>query len=119
MANQICRLENGGAKRSWWLTVIRCNVRRQPTKCVSKYLVFYGTDEVRTIKNLTAVGDATHEEDAIGPEQTLAGSHLVRILEQMAITRGLTNGHDFHTFLQAESGRLAIDTKPKQFSNEY
>ena len=50
--------------------------------------VFDRTAEGRSIKNLTVVDDATHEAVAIVPERALGGNQLVRILEQLARTRG-------------------------------
>lgn len=47
------------------------------------------------------VDDATHEAVAIVPERALSGQHLVRILDQLACTRGLPqairtdNGREF------------------------
>ena len=55
----------------------------------------------RSIKSLTVVDDATHEAVAIVPERALGGNQLVRILEQLARTRGLPkairtdNGKEF------------------------
>lgn len=63
--------------------------------------VFDRTAEGRSIKNLTVVDDATHEAVAIAPERALGGNQLVRILEQLAKTRGLPkairtdNGKEF------------------------
>ena len=63
--------------------------------------VFDRTAEGRSIKSLTVVDDATHEVVAIVPERTLGGNQLVRILEQLASTRGLPkairtdNGKEF------------------------
>ena len=63
--------------------------------------VFDRTAEGRSIKNLTVVDDATHEAVAIVPERALGGNQLVRILEQLAGTRGLPkairtdNGKEF------------------------
>jgi len=51
--------------------------------------VFDRTAEGRSIKSLTVVDDATHEAVAIVPERALGGNQLVRILEQLATTRGL------------------------------
>lgn len=63
--------------------------------------VFDRTAEGRTIKNLTVVDDATHEAVAIVPERAMGGNQLVRILDQIAATRGLPkairtdNGKEF------------------------
>ena len=43
--------------------------------------VFNRTAEGRSIKNLTVIGDATHEAVAIVPERAQSGNKLVRILE--------------------------------------
>nr|WP_240154398.1 IS3 family transposase [Comamonas sp. Tr-654] len=51
--------------------------------------VFDRTAQGRSIKNLTVVDDATHEAVAIVPERAMGGNQLVRILEQLARTRGL------------------------------
>jgi putative transposase len=63
--------------------------------------VFDRTAEGRSIKSLTIVDDATHEAVAIVPERAMGGHQLVRILEQLAATRGLPkairtdNGKEF------------------------
>ena len=63
--------------------------------------VFDRTAEGHSIKNLTVVDDATHEAVAIVAERALGGHQLVRILEQLALTRGLPkairtdNGKEF------------------------
>ena len=68
---------------------------------LSMDFVFDRTAEGRSIKSLTVVDDATHEAVAIVPERALGGNQLVRILEQLASTRGLPkairtdNGKEF------------------------
>lgn len=63
--------------------------------------VFDRTAEGRSIKNLTVVDDVTHEAVAIVPEGALGGNQLLRILDQLATTRGLPkairidNGKEF------------------------
>jgi len=63
--------------------------------------VFDRTAEGRVIKNLTVVDDATHESVTIAPERAMGGQQLVRILDQLAKTRGLPkairtdNGKEF------------------------
>lgn len=63
--------------------------------------VFDRTAEGRSIKNLTVVDDATHEAVAIVAERAMGGNQLVRILDQLATTRGLPkairtdNGKEF------------------------
>ncbi len=51
--------------------------------------VFDRTAEGRVIKNLTVVDDATHEAVAIVPERAISGHGLTRILERVALHRGL------------------------------
>lgn len=63
--------------------------------------VFDRTAEGRVIKNLTVVDDATHEAVAIVPERAIGGHALTRILDRLAILRGLPkairtdNGKEF------------------------
>lgn len=72
-----------------------------PNQVWSMDFVFDRTAEGRSIKSLTVVDDATHEAVAIVPERALGGHQLVRILEQLASTRGLPkairtdNGKEF------------------------
>lgn len=63
--------------------------------------VFDRSAEGRVIKCLTIVDDATHESVAIVPARTLSGTHVTRILDQLATTRGVPqvirtdNGKEF------------------------
>jgi transposase InsO family protein len=63
--------------------------------------VFDRTAEGRVIKNLTVVDDATHEAVAIVPERAISGHRLTRILDRVALHRGLPqairtdNGKEF------------------------
>jgi transposase InsO family protein len=63
--------------------------------------VFDRTAEGRAIKCLTVVDDATHEAVAIVPERAIGGQPLTRILDYLAIHRGLPqairtdNGKEF------------------------
>lgn len=63
--------------------------------------VFDRTAEGRVIKSLTIVDDATHEAVAIVAERAMGGNQLVRLLDQLAKTRGLPkairtdNGKEF------------------------
>ena len=74
---------------------------RNPNQVWSMDFVFDRTAEGRRIKNLTVVDDATHESVAIEPERAIGGQLLVRILERLAMTRGLPqairtdNGKEF------------------------
>ncbi|KAF0190870.1 MAG: transposase [Gammaproteobacteria bacterium] len=55
----------------------------------------------RALKSLTIVDDATHESVAITPDHAISGRHVVRILEQRRLERGLPrvirtdNGKEF------------------------
>lgn len=63
--------------------------------------VFDRTAEGRVIKNLTIVDDATHEAVAIVPDRAIDGLSLTRILDHLALQRGLPsalrtdNGKEF------------------------
>ena len=64
-------------------------------------IVFDRTAEGRVIKCLTVVDDATHEPVAIVPERAIGGLRLTRILNRLALRRGLpkairtNNGKEF------------------------
>ena len=51
--------------------------------------VFDRTAEGRAIKCLTIVDDATHEAVAIAPERAIGGLMLTRLLDELAVHRGL------------------------------
>ena len=63
--------------------------------------VFDRTADGRVIKSLTMVEDATHESVAIVPERAIGGHALTRILDRLALERGLPqairtdNGKEF------------------------
>lgn len=63
--------------------------------------VFDRTAEGRVIKCLTVVDDATHEAVAVVPERAIGGHALTRILDRLAVGRGLPqairtdNGKEF------------------------
>jgi len=63
--------------------------------------VFDRTADGRVIKCLTVVDDATHEAVTIVPERAISGQVLTRILDRLALTRGLPkairtdNGKEF------------------------
>jgi len=63
--------------------------------------VFDRSADGRVIKNLTIVDDATHESVAIRPAHAIGGLAVTRILDQLAMTRGLPriirtdNGKEF------------------------
>jgi transposase InsO family protein len=74
---------------------------RQRNDVWSADFVFDRTAEGRVLKCLTIVDDATTEAVAIVPARALGGLPLTRILEQLAVTRGLPqvlrtdNGSEF------------------------
>jgi transposase InsO family protein len=53
--------------------------------------VFDRSAEGRVIKCLTIVDDATHESVAVVPERAIGGMAVTRILDRLALTRGLPN----------------------------
>jgi transposase InsO family protein len=63
--------------------------------------VFDRTAEGQVIKCLTVVDDATHEAVAVVPERAISGHALTRILDRLAVQRGLPqairtdNGREF------------------------
>jgi putative transposase len=63
--------------------------------------VFDRTAESRVIKCLTIVDDATHEAVAIEMERAISGQGLTRVLDRLALSRGLPeviridNGKEF------------------------
>jgi putative transposase len=63
--------------------------------------VFDRSADARVIKSLTIVDDATHESVAIVPERAIGGLAVTRILDRLAMTRGLPrtirtdNGKEF------------------------
>jgi transposase InsO family protein len=92
--------------------------------------VFDRTAEGRSIKRLTVVDDATHQAVAIVPERALGRNQLVRILEQLAVTRGLPkairtdNGKEFCsravlTWANARGVQLFLIEPDKPNQNAY
>lgn len=67
----------------------------------SMNFVFDRTADGRVIKSLTVVDDATHEAVAIVPERAIGGLFLTRILDHLALQRGVPiairtdNGKEF------------------------
>ena len=51
--------------------------------------VFDGSAEGRVIKCLTIVDEATHEPVAIEVKRTISGQGVMRVLERLALSRGL------------------------------
>lgn len=74
---------------------------QQADQVWSMDFVFDRTAEGRVIKCLTIVDDATHEAVAVVPERAIGGHALTRILERLAVQRGLPqairtdNGKEF------------------------
>lgn len=92
--------------------------------------VFDRTAEGRVIKCLTVVDDATHEAVAVVPERAIGGHALTRILDRLAIQRGLPqairtdNGREFCgramlTWAHARSVRLFLIQPGKPNQNAY
>ena len=74
---------------------------KAPNEVWSMDFVFDRSADGRVIKNLTVVDDATHEAVLVTPERAIGGLALTRILEALAIRRGLPkvirtdNGKEF------------------------
>lgn len=92
--------------------------------------VFDRTAEGRVIKCLTIVDDATHEAVAIVPERAIGGHALTRILDRLALERGLPqairtdNGKEFCgrvmlTWAHARGVRLFLIEPGKPNQNAY
>lgn len=92
--------------------------------------VFDRTAEGRVIKSLTVVDDATHESVAIVPERAIGGHALTRILDRLALERGLPqairtdNGKEFCgramlTWAHARGVRLFLIQPGKPNQNAY
>ena len=73
----------------------------QANEVWSMDFVFDRTADSRVIKCLTIVDDATHESVAIETERAISGHGVVRVLERLALSRGLPkvirsdNGKEF------------------------
>ena len=92
--------------------------------------VFDRTAEGRVIKCLTVVDDATHEAVAVVPERAISGHALTRILDRLAVQRGLPqairtdNGKEFCgramlTWAHARGVRLFLIQPGKPNQNAY
>lgn len=92
--------------------------------------VFDRTAEGRVIKCLTIVDDATHEAVAVVPERAISGHALTRILDRLAVQRGLPqairtdNGKEFCgramlTWAHARGVRLFLIQPGKPNQNAY
>lgn len=92
--------------------------------------VFDRTAEGRVIKCLTVVDDATHEAVAVIPERAISGHALTRILDRLAVRRGLPqairtdNGKEFCgramlTWAHARGMKLFLIQPGKPNQNAY
>lgn len=92
--------------------------------------VFDRTADGRVIKSLTIVDDATHEAVAVAPERAIGGLMLTRILDELAIHRGLPrairtdNGKEFCsramlTWAHARGVKLFLIEPGKPNQNAY
>ena len=92
--------------------------------------VFDRSAEARVIKCLTIVDDATHESVAIVPERAIGGLAVTRILDRLAMTRGLPrtirtdNGKEFCgramlTWAHAHQVKLTLIEPGKPNQNAY
>ena len=92
--------------------------------------VFDRTAEGRVLKCLTVVDDATHEAVAIVPERSISSHALTRILDRLAVQRGLPqairtdNGKEFCgramlTWAHARGVRLFLIQPGKPNQNAY
>lgn len=92
--------------------------------------VFDRTAEGRVLKCLTVVDDATHEAVAIETERAISGQMLTRILDRLALTRGLPkvirtdNGKEFCgkamvTWAHARGVQLRLIEPGKPNQNAY
>lgn len=72
-----------------------------PDEVWSMDFVFDRSADGRVVKNLAIVDDATHESVLIRPERAIGGATVVRLLDELAVTRGLPkvirtdNGKEF------------------------
>ena len=92
--------------------------------------VFDRTADGRVLKCLTVVDDATHESVAIVPERSISGHALTRILDRLAVQRGLPqairtdNGKEFCgramlTWAHARGVKLFLIQPGKPNQNAY
>lgn len=103
---------------------------QQANQVWSMDFVFDRTADGRVIKCLTVVDDATHESVAIVPERAINGHALTRILDRLALQRGLPqairtdNGKEFCgramlTWAHARGVRLFLIQPGKPNQNAY
>jgi transposase InsO family protein len=103
---------------------------QQADQVWSMDFMFDRTAEGQVIKCLTVVDDATHEAVAVVPERAISGQALTRILERIAIHRGLPqairtdNGREFCgramlTWAHARGVKLFLIQPGKPNQNAY
>lgn len=92
--------------------------------------VFDRSADRRVIKCLTIVDDATHESVDIVPERAIGGHTVIRVLDRLAMTRGLPNiirtdngkefcGHAMLTWAHAHNVTLRLIEPGKPNQNAY
>src|SRR3546814_7250408 len=85
----------------WMSDVCSSDLPDRANQVWSMDFVFDRTADGRVLKALTSVDDATHESVAIEVERAISGHGVVRILERLAVQRGLPevirtdNGKEF------------------------
>src|SRR3954469_17668968 len=92
MRRLVCRSGAAGARRSRWPIGSRWGARSRPqapNEVWSTDFVFDRTAEGRVLKCLTIVDDATTEAVATVPARALGGLAVTRILDRLALERGL------------------------------
>lgn len=103
---------------------------QQANQVWSMDFVFDRTAEGRVIKCLTVIDDGTHEAVAVVPERAIGGHALTRILDHLAVQRGLPqairtdNGKEFCgramlTWAHARGVRLFLIQPGKPNQNAY
>jgi len=86
--------------------------------------VFDRTAEGRVLKCLTIVDDATHEAVAIEVERAISGIGVTRVLDRLALTRGLprvirtNNDKEFCGFTHLLHARTVIETWRREYDEE-
>src|SRR3546814_20279404 len=73
----------------WMSDVCSSDLPDRANQVWSMDFVFDRTADGRVLKALTIVDDATHESVAIEVERAISGHGVVRILERLAVQRGL------------------------------
>ena len=104
MSGNDCRFGAGGERRCRWADRQPLVKPTRPNEVWSADFVFDRTAEGRVLKCLAIVDDATTEAVAIVPARALSGVAVTRVLDRLALTRGLPrvlrtdNGLEFCRF---------------------